>query len=143
MLGLGKSPLSEIGQFEIIKEQVEEFLASQNEAKGVLVLAFAGLARPPAARARARQHVTFKKLLIPGQHIVFCSVGAAAKARFTHAVKRNADFAALEHVGNVAALRRIPHSLLHKCLGASQEPLAILEALTAWVEAPINNVHLC
>ena len=42
---------------------------------------------------------------------------------------------------NVARLGGLAHRLLHERLGAPQKALAILEALAARVETPIENLH--
>src|SRR5204862_1867409 len=119
-----------------------EFLARQHEAERVLAVALAGVPGLSAAlAARPRQHVAFNKFLVPGQHVVPGAAGSAMKARLIHAVERDANLTSLQDIGNIAATRGIAHRLLHKRLGASQEPLTVLEALAARVQTPIDDVH--
>src|ERR1700684_2726495 len=54
MLDLGEPPFGKIGQFQIVEEQVEKFLAGQHEAERVFAVAAAAILRTTtAAAARA------------------------------------------------------------------------------------------
>ena len=81
--------------------------------------------------------------LVTWQHMVARAAGTAAQARLFHAIEGNADFAAIHHVTDIAALERLLHRLLHDILGPPQKPLTILESLAAWVQAAVDNVHDC
>src|SRR5262245_37762002 len=63
------------------------------------------------------------------------------KPLLNHSVERDADLPALQHVADLAALRGLLHRPLHQSLGPAQEPLTVLEALAARVQAPIDDVH--
>src|SRR5262249_12632216 len=104
-------------------------------------VAFARLLGLPAAPVRARQHVAFDELLIPGEHLVAGAAVATVEARLVHAVERDADLPALQHVADLAALRGLLHRPLHQRLGPAQEPLTGLDALAARGQAPIDDVH--
>ena len=113
---LGELPLGEIGQFQIVQEQVDKFVAAENEAERIFAVA---LARPPslaAALARPRKHVAFDELLVSGQHHV-ARAALAAKARLVHAVDRDADLAAFQDILDVPVLRRFLHGPLNQRLG--------------------------
>ena len=65
MLGLGEPPLGEVGQLEIVEEQIEKFLTRQDEAERVLAVASpASFGFPPPWLAR--EHIAFDELLFPG-----------------------------------------------------------------------------
>ena len=103
-LHFGQLALGEIGQFQIVEEQVDEFVAAQNEPERILAVALARAASLAARLVRARQDVAFDELLVAGKHHV---AGAAftAKARLVHAVERYADLAAFQDILDVPVLR--------------------------------------
>ena len=65
----------------------------------------------------------------------------AAKARLIHAIERNADLAALQDILDVAVLRGFLDGALNQRLGPAQKPLAVLKALAARIQTPIDDVH--
>jgi hypothetical protein len=139
--GLGELALGEVGQFEIIEEQVDKFVTAEHEAERILAVAFARIGRSAAALApRTRQPVAFDELLVAGKHHV-AGAAFAVKARFIHSIERNADLAALQDILDVAVLGGLLHGALNQCLGTAQETLAVLQALAAWVQTPIDDVH--
>ena len=136
-----KLPLGEIRQFEIVEEQVDKFIAAQNEPERIFTVAFTRLGRSSAAfSSRTRQHVTFDELLVAGKHHV-AGAAFAAKARFARPVERDADLAAFQDILDVAVLRRFLDGALNQRLGPTQEALAVLKALAARIQAPIDDVH--
>ena len=139
--GLRQLPLGEIRKLQVVEEQVDEFLAGQHEAERVLTVALSRLLRLAAtALVRARQNVTFDKLLVAGQHHV-AGAALATKARLIHAVEGDGNLAAFQHILDVAILRRLLDRALDQRLGPSQEALAVLQALAARIKAPIDDVH--
>src|SRR5262249_24363589 len=80
-------------------------------------------------------------LPVARQHELLDAAGAATEARLVDAVERNAHLAALQDLRDVAALRRVAHRLSHQRLGAAQEALAVLQALAARVETPVDDMH--
>ena len=105
-LGFRELALGEIRQFQIVEEQVDEFVARQDEPESVLAVALPGAVEPSAALTRARKHVALDEFLVSGKHHV-ARAAFAAKARLIHPVERNADLAAFQDVLDVAALRTI------------------------------------
>ncbi len=95
VFGLGQAALGEIGQFEIVEEDIEEFLAGEDEAERILALPFARLLGTAAALVRARQHVAFQELLVAGQDVIVHPAWPAVEARLIHSIEWNADLAAL------------------------------------------------
>ncbi len=102
-LHFGELSLGEIRQFEVVEEQIDEFIAAQHEPEGVLAVAFAGPGSFLPAFAGARQNVAFDEFLVAGQHHVACAA-FASKARFIHPVERDRDLAAFQDILDVAAL---------------------------------------
>ena len=138
-LRFGQLALGEIGQFQIVEEQVDELVAAQDEAKRVLAVALARILRFAAAPARTRQDVALDELLVSGKHHV-AGAALAAKARLIHAVERDRDLAALKDVLDVAVLRGLLDRTLNQRLGTTQEPLAVLETFAARVQAPVDDI---
>jgi len=63
------------------------------------------------------------------------------KARLIHPVERNADLAAFQDIPDVAAFGRFLDGAQNQRLGTAQEPLAVLQAFTTRIQAPIDDVH--
>ena len=140
-LRFGQFPLGEVRQLQVVEEQVDEFVPAQHEPKRIFAVAFARIARLAAAFfAGTRQDVTFDELLVSRKHHV-ARAALAAKARLIHAVERNADLSALQHILDVAVLRRFLDRTSNKRFGTTQEPLTILKTLAARIEPPVNDVH--
>ena len=118
------------GSSKIVEEQVDEFVAAENEAERIFAVALTRLGCLSAAFAGARKHVAFDEFLVSGKHPV-ARAAFAAKARFMHPVKRNADLAAFQDIPDVAALRRFLDGAPNQRLGTTQEPLAVLQAFAA------------
>src|ERR1700726_797424 len=139
--GLGKLALGEVGQFEIVEEQVDKFVAAQNEAERIFAIAFAGISRSAAAfTPRTRQPVAFDELLVAGKHHV-AGAAFAVKARFVHSIEGNADLAALQDILDVAVLGGLLDGALNQRLGTAQKTMAVLQALAAWIQSPIDDMH--
>ncbi len=136
----GKLSLGKIRQFEIVKEQVDEFIAAQNKPERILAVALSRLGRLAPAFAGTRQHVAFDELLVAGKHHV-AGAALAAKTRLIHAVERNADLAAFQNVLDVAILRGFLDGASNQRLGAAQKTLAVFETLATRIQTPINDVH--
>src|SRR6266404_9065061 len=130
----------EVRQFEIVEEQVDKFITAQNETERIFAVALTRVGRSSAAFTRTRKHVAFDEFLVSGKHHV-ASAAFAAKARLVHPVERNADLAAFQDIPDVAALGRFLDGALNQRLGTAQEPLAVLEAFTTRIQAPIDDVH--
>src|SRR5262249_48374873 len=102
-LGLGNLWLGEIRELEVVAEEIDEFVAAQHEAEGVLAVAFAWTGALRAALPGARQIVALDELLVPGQHHV-ARAAFAAEARLVHAVERDRDLTTLQDVLDIAFL---------------------------------------
>src|SRR5712692_4809976 len=125
--GFSELPLGEIRQFEIVEEQVDKFIAAQNEPECIFAVAFTRPGGFSAAFAGTRKHVTFDEFLVTGKHHVARSA-FAAKARLTHPLEWDADLAAFQDILDVAALGRLLDGSLNQRLGTPQEALAVLKA---------------
>ena len=143
-LGRGELLLGEVGQFEIVEEQVQIFLARQHETKIVLAAAVFGplVAAPPTARGIARDRVALHELLVAGEEAVANAArGRATQPGLTDAVDRDRHLATLVEVLDRPVLRGIPHGLAHQRLGPAQETLAVGVALAARIEPSVDDVH--
>jgi hypothetical protein len=73
-------PFGEVRQFEIVEEQVDKFIAAQNEPECILAVAFTRIGGLSSATlTRTRKHVTFDEFLVSGKHHV-ARAALAAKA---------------------------------------------------------------
>src|SRR4029077_3416074 len=130
----------EVRQFEIVEEQVDKFITAQNETERIFAVALTRGGRSSAAFTRTRKHIAFDEFLVSGKHHV-ASAAFAAKARLVHPVERNADLAAFQDIPDVAALGRFLDGALNQRLVTAQEPLAVLQAFTTRIQAPIDDEH--
>ena len=97
---LGKLALGQVGQFQVVEEQIDEFLAAQDEAECILAVALTRATGLAAALAGARQHVAFDELLVSGQHHV-AGAALATETRFVHPLDRDGDLPALQDILDV------------------------------------------
>jgi hypothetical protein len=142
VLGLGEPPLGKVRQFEIVEEKIEEFLAGEGEAERILV-AFPHAAVPASSPTFGGpwKNVALHEVFISGEHKVPNAAGPPVESRLVHPVKRDADFSAFQDTADIAALRTLTDGALHQCPSTPEEPLPILEALAARVQAPVDDVH--
>src|SRR6202043_688678 len=85
-------------------------------------------------------YVAFDKLLVTGKHHV-AGTAFATKAWLIHPVERDADLAAFQDILDGAVLGGFLGCTLNQRLGATQETLAVLEALAARIQTPIDDEH--
>ena len=135
-----KLALGEVRQFEIVEEQVEKFIAAQNEPECIFTVAFTRLGRSSATFARTRKYVAFNEFLVSWKHHV-ARTDVAAEAWFVHPVEWDVDLAAFQDIPDVAVLRGFFDGALNQRLGTAQKPLAVFKAFTARVQTPVNDVH--
>jgi hypothetical protein len=58
-----------------------------------------------------------------------------------HSIKRNRNLAALQDILDITALGGFLYGTLNQRLGATQETLAVFQALAARIQTPIDNEH--
>src|SRR5262249_29862049 len=113
-----------------------------HEAERVFAVPLARLARLAApALVRARKNVALDELLVARKHAVADAAVSPVEPGLIHPVERNADLPALQDVADRAPFRGFSDGPLYQRLGATQEPLTVLEAPAARVQAPIDDVH--
>ena len=64
------APLGEIGKIEIVKKELQEFLARQHETKLVLAFAIACLGPSSGRRRRPLDGIAFDEFLVSGQNVI-------------------------------------------------------------------------
>src|SRR5205823_14221046 len=136
---LGQLSLGEIGQFQVVQEQVDKFVAAENEAKRIFAVALARAPTLAAARVRPRKNIALDELLVSGHHHV-ARAAFAAKARLVHAIDRYTDLATFQDILDVPVLRRFLHRSLNQRLAPTQKALAILQTLATRIQAPVDEV---
>ena len=105
--------------------EIEELIARQDEAEGVLAGTVAAGARLAAAAFRTRDDVAFQKVLVAGKNMLPQPFRAAMEPRFLGSIQGNADFATFQNVLNVAILRGFIDRSLHQRFCSSQKSLTI------------------
>src|SRR5205823_14304111 len=137
---LGQLSLGEIGQFQVVQEQVNKLVATENEAERIFTVALACTGALATARVRPRENIAFDELLVSRQHHV-ARAALATKLRLVHGIDGDADLAAFQDILDVPVLRRFLHRPLNQRLRATQKALAILETLATRIQAPVDNVN--
>ena len=142
----GEPALGEVGQLQVLEEQLEELLAGQHEAEGVLVVlaavpAFAGAAAAPAA-LRPLDAVALHVGLVAGQDVVL-QAGARlpGEARLAHPIGRHRNAAVLAEVLDILLARRLAYGPLGHVLDPPEEALPVGEALAPWIQSTVDDVH--
>ena len=136
--------LDQVGQLEIVEEQVEELFLGQREGELVLALAVvdALAAAPAAAALRLGDLVADLVLLVAGQHVVArAGVAAEREGRLAQALGADRDLLGALGLRDLARLQRVPDGLANLGLGPAQEALAVAEALGFRIETPIDDLH--
>ncbi len=136
--------LDQVGQLEVVEEQVEELFLGERE--GELVLAFAvvdALAAATAAAAlRLGDLVADLVFLVAGQHVVArAGVAAEREGRLAQALGADGDLLGAFGLRDLARLQRVLDGLADLGLGTAQKALAVAEALGFRIETPIDDLH--
>ena len=140
---LDQPALRHLRQFEVVEEEVEEFLAAEDEAELVLARAVraALAAAAPAAARRTRDLVAGAVFLVARQHMVADAAVAVVEGRLPDAVQRDRHLATLVGAADAALGGGVAHRVLHQRLGAAQEALPVGKAASARVEASVEDLH--
>jgi hypothetical protein len=137
------APLGEVGEFKVVKEKVEEFVAGQSEAEIVLTLPIVatGRAAAPAAGGSV-DRVAFDEALVAGQDMIMHpAFPRASEAGLANTIGWDRDFPSPLEIGDVPISCGLAHGPLNLRLGAAKEALAVRQTLAPWVEAPVDDVH--
>ena len=132
------------GQFQVIKEEVQELFLGDLEDELVHALALvAGLALAAAAAlaaGRLGQAVAGHELLVAGVHHFAVAAGAMVEDRLLKVLVRDTDLLALLHVGDGAVVNGLRYRLLDVLAVTAQEPVTVHRALVLAVQATVNNM---
>jgi hypothetical protein len=133
----------EIGELEIVEEDLHELFARQREHEVVLAAAFAALvATTTAARAfGSRDPVAGDVFAIAGEHELAVAAAAEAERRLGDVLFGTRHFAALLHVGQAALADHLLHRGFDLRLVPAQEALAVYGALAASVGSAIDQME--
>ncbi len=137
--------LDEVGQLQIVEEQVQELFLGEREGELVLALAVGtALAAAPAPAALGfGDLVADLVFLVARQHVVvLAGVAAEREGGLAQALRADGDLLRALGLGDLARLERVLDRLADLGLGAAQEALAIAEALGFRIEAPVDDLHL-
>src|SRR5581483_2257942 len=136
--------LDQVGQLEVVEEEIEELLLGEGEGKIVLALAVGAALAAAAARAALRlgNLVADLVLLVAGQHVVaHARVAAEAEGGLAQALGADGDLLGALGLGDLARAQRVLDGLADLRLCAAQEALAVAEALGLGVEAAVDDLH--
>ena len=134
----------EIGQLEVVEEDLHELFARQRERERVVAAALpafvAGAARAAGA-FRPGNAVAGHVFAVARQHELAIAAAPEAERRLRDVLLRHAHFAALLHVGKAPLADHLLHGVLDLRLVPAQEALAVDGALAAAVRAAVDEVE--
>ncbi len=134
----------QVGQFEVLEHELQEFFLGNLEDEVVHALAgVAGLAAAAAtasAALRPGDVFTGGELLVAWVHDGLFAPATMVQHRFVDIAPRNADLLAMFHVHDGTAAYRLFDGLLDMFAVPPQEALAVDRALVLAVQASIYNV---
>ena len=135
--------LYQIGQLQILEEEIEKLFARKVEGEVVFALALVAgvLATGAGAAGRPGDAITGRELLVSG--IGAFALAAArfhAEARLANALGGNRDLLVGPDIVDRTVLKRLVDGFLDLGPGAAQETLAIAKALVLGVQPPINEM---
>lgn len=143
----GQVALDQVGQFEILEHEFEEFFLGDLEDE--LVHAFAGvagLARPTAAATSRRTGDVFAsgEFLVAGVNHGLLAAATMVKHRFVDIATGDADLLAVLHIGDGTPADRLFDSLLDVVTVTPQEALTVHRALVLAIETSVDHIaHDC
>ncbi len=145
-VGIDDLAFHQVGQFQVLEEQFQEFVARQHEPECVLAAAapgaLAGAAALAAATGRPRQLVAGREPGVAGQHDRARAVGEhGVERRLVQHVGGNFHRLVLADRADAAALHRVACGLLQHGAGALQQAPPVRHALAAGVGSAIDDVH--
>ncbi|OMP13912.1 hypothetical protein COLO4_00647 [Corchorus olitorius] len=142
-VGTGQVALDQVGQFQVLEHEFEEFLLGDLEDE--LVHAFAGVARlatTTAASAALRPRDVFAsgELLVARVDDSLLAATAMVQHRFVDIAARDADLLAMLHVGDGSAAHGLLDGFLDVITVTPQEALAVDRALVLAIQASVDDV---
>jgi hypothetical protein len=142
-LGVPHFGAREIGELEIVEEDLHELLARQREDEFVFAAALAALVSPAAAAraVRPRNSVAGDVLAIARQHEFAIAAAAEAERRLGDVLLRHPDLAAALHIGQAPLAHHLLDRGLDLRLVPAQESLAIDGALAASVGPSVDELE--
>ena len=142
-LGVLQRRLDEVGQLQILEQEIEELLFRQREGEIVLAVAVLGALAAAAALPALRlvDAVAGDELLVAGQHplAVAAAVGVV-EHRLVDAVGRDRNRSALGGVADRALAHRLVDRLLDARARPFQEAHAVAETFVARIEAAVDEL---
>ena len=144
-VGLLDRRLDQVGQFEVVEQQIEELAARQGEDEIVGAFAVLGAflaGAVTAALGRFRYPVSGHEFLVARKHPFAVAAGVAmAEPRFADAARRDRNLAAVAGVDDAALVDRLVDGPLDLLAGAPQKPLAVAETFIPRIEPPIYEME--
>src|SRR5262249_4256949 len=143
-LHFGEGRAHEVGQLEVLEENVENLILAHSELK--IVFAFARgrgfLAAAALALRRLFDLIARNEVLVPREHkfAVSTLLRIEPEARLARALGRDADLAVLGDVRDAGILQALLHRLANLRARAAQKALPVGKALAFGIETPVYEV---
>mmetsp|Transcript_6685 Transcript_6685/g.27976 ORF Transcript_6685/g.27976 Transcript_6685/m.27976 type:complete len:940 (+) Transcript_6685:1270-4089(+) len=141
---VGQRRAGEVGQGQVVEEDLHELFLAEVEDEVVLALALvAGLAAagPTALTTLGLgDAVTLDVLLVAGPHHLAHAAVAVAEDGFAQVLLRDVDVLAAFHVADAAAIHCALDRLADLLLVAPEKALAVADGLVLARQAPINDL---
>ena len=134
--------LDEVGQFQILEEDVEELVARQHEQEIVLSFALVrSLPAASAASARFLDMIAGTEDLVAGEDpLPLAALAGRLKCRLADPFAGNGDVLGAVDVGDPATGDGLVDGLLDPGTHPSQESAAVSEALVFRVETAVDEI---
>ena len=144
-LGVLERGFDQIGKFEILEQDVEEFGLGQGERERVLAAARAGALASLTAAARLAlrlvDDIAGDEVLVAGQdELALAAVARKMELRLVDAVRRNRHRAALADVCDGPLGHRLVDRTLDLGPDATKETLTVAQALVTRIETAVDEL---
>jgi hypothetical protein len=144
---LGQRGAHQVGQGQVLEEDLHELFLAQREDEVVLTLAaVAGIPLPaalPLAALRFANAVAAHVLAVAGVHHLAAAAFTMVEHRLGQIPLRDADVLALFQLTDAAAVDGALHRLAHLRLVATQKALTVADGLVLARQPPVDDVLTC
>src|SRR5690606_12851218 len=142
-VGAGDVAFDQVGQFQVLEHEIEEFLLGDLKDEVIQPLALvAGTTAGTACAATGRAGDAFSgdELLVAGVHGGLAPTLTMVENRFVDVAAWNADLLAVFHVGYGASANRFLHRFFDMAAVAAQKALAVHRALVLAIQSAVDHI---
>src|SRR5690606_479879 len=138
-----QAELDHVGQFKILEEEVQHFLAGKRELEVIFRLAPSRLGAATSAAARGLGNTVARgEFLVAGQDIFTLAIARGmAEGRFARIARRHGHGVCALHVGDLASLDVLLYCPLQLLLRPLEEAPAVADALVLRIKPTIDEIR--